>query len=89
MNKIEQMHLDAIENNICSESNYSKILGRQETASKSAEITQQISAEFAEWCANSHFHYYYNGDDWCWGNSHTQQYLSTKELFQEFLKTKQ
>lgn len=87
MNKLEQLHLVAIRSSIGG--NYLKQYEETDVASKSAEITQQISAEFAEWCANSHFHYYYNGDDWCWGNSHTQQYLSTKELFQEFLKTKQ
>ena len=87
MNKLEQLHLGAIRSGMSG--NYLKQYEETDVASKSAEITQQISAEFAEWCANSHFHYYYNGDDWCWGNSHTQQYLSTKELFQEFLKTKQ
>jgi hypothetical protein len=89
MNKVEQLHLDAIENNIYSESNYSKILGRQETASKSAEITEQIAIEFQQWV-----------EDDCFKVIGTTKYrigtldkssieYSIGELFQEFLKTKQ
>lgn len=48
-------------------------------------FTEKDMIDFAEWCANSHFHYYYNGEDWNWANAHTQEYCSTKELLQKFL----
>lgn len=74
MTHIEKLHLEAINNNICSESNYSGILGKNEAASKSAEITEQIACEFAQWVDRNKFNIFN---------------LSFKELFQEYLKSKE
>ena len=83
MNKLEQLHLNAIDNNICPENNYTIILGKNDAASKSAEITEQVAIEFGSflgkkcnWVNNSYYSYL--------GKTYT-----TKQLFQEFLKTKQ
>ncbi len=84
MNKIEQMHLDAIQNNksvrkqLCINDFGTSPL-ELTVASKSAEITEQIAIEFSEWQQRLLF-------------SDNSDYLidkTTKELFQEFLKTKQ
>lgn len=91
MTHIEKLHLEAIDNNICSESNYSRILGKNEAASKSAEITEQISCEFVEWltkieaypCINKEF----NGL-WVMHPQDPKNY-TPKELFQEYLKSKE
>lgn len=80
MNKIEQLHLEAIQNSN-SESYYPEYMvyfSEETAASKSAEITEQIAIEFAEWLIkelilSSHGKYL----------SHTP-----KELFQEFVKNK-
>lgn len=85
MNKLEQLHLDAINNNICSESNYSAVLGENEAASKSAEITKQIAIEFAEWLSSLIISNYKSGGNWY----HKGMIYSTNMLFQEFIKTKQ
>ena len=79
MNKLEQLHLDAINNNICSESNYTKILGKNEAASKSAEITEQIAIEFWAWMRENDTP----------ENAEMYGNFTDKDLFQEFLKTKQ
>ena len=74
MNKIEQLHLDAM------------IVKDLQAAVKSAEITGQIACEFAEWIADSKKH------GWCkqlYEAMIVNKVKTTKELFQEFLKTKQ
>jgi len=79
MNKIVQLHLDAIE-----ESKDYCVVGVWKViddvaASKSAEITEQIAIEFAEWLIKELVL-----------SSHGKFLSYTpKELFQEFLKTKQ
>lgn len=45
-------------------------------------FSEEDMCEFAEWCKQSHYHYYFNGEKWYWGNSRTQQYYTTKELLQ-------
>lgn len=45
-------------------------------------FSEEDMIEFSEWCANSHYHYYFDGEKWSWGNSHKQHYCSTKELLQ-------
>ena len=76
MNKIEKLHLDAM------------IVKDLQTASKSAEITEQIAIEFQQWV-----------EDDCFRVVGTTKYrigtldkvsieYSIEELFQEFLKTK-
>ena len=78
MNKIEQLHFEAIV-----ESEFSEYTGHFEgqelAASKSAEITEQIAIEFADWLIKELVL-----------SSHGKFLSYTpKELFQEFLKTKQ
>ena len=81
MNKIEQMHLDTM------------IVKDLQSAVKSAEITEQIAIEFAEWCNTPNLEdirqgnvVYVPSGNFYWHN-HIKYTL--KELFQEFLKTKQ
>lgn len=81
MTHIEKLHLEAIDNNICSESNYSRILGKNEAASKSAEITEQIACGFAEWIERKKL-------DSSGKHLHILRLLP-KELFQEYLKSKE
>ena len=90
MTYIEKLHLEAINNNICSESNYSRILGKNEAASKSAEITEQVACDFVEWI--SRFCYI----DWDVKDKMYFLYpipydgeaiYDVKKLFQEYLKS--
>lgn len=81
MTHIEKLHLEAIDNNICSESNYSRILGKNEAASKSAEITEQIACGFAEWV--SKYDWVFMADRNYWVNDDSRLHpRSTKELLQ-------
>lgn len=71
---------------------YSPILQVNEelAASKSAEITEQIAIEFAEWCSlNATMHP--KKKNWYRYADKTDELLpyTTKELFQEFLKKQQ
>ena len=74
MNKIEQMHLDTM------------IVKDLQSAVRSAEITEQIAVEFADWIGN---HSYQKTVDGLWTNNWGISQDTTKELYQEFLKTKQ
>lgn len=92
MKKVEQLHLDAINANICCESNYAMVLGKNDAASKAAEITEQIAIEFAEWCNKPNLEdsrqgnvVYVPSGNFYW---HKHVKYTPKELFQEFLKTK-
>ena len=55
-------------------------------ASKSAEITENIAIEFAKWIDDSSFTYYH--EEGFWSSIATEEKKTSKELFQEFLKTK-
>lgn len=73
MNKIEQLHFEVISE--AEFSNYSGHSEGQETAAiKSAEITEQIAVEFADFYVS-----------YC--NKHGQTH--SEEVFEEYLKTKQ
>lgn len=73
MNKLEKLHLEAIDTNMWVEGGEYEYA--EKAASKSAEITEQIAIEFAEWLLDY---------------DPTMLYQkSKKEIFQEFLKTKQ
>ena len=89
MNKIEQLHSDAIKQSFkwiawdLIDSNLST------AASKSAEITQQIAIEYSTWLMK-----------WCEYNKYRKlidgvkpygigEFISDNDMFQEFLKTKQ
>jgi len=78
MTHIEQLHLDAI---------YGSILAGPkalEAAEAAAEITENIACEFADWLVDIKSSIAYN-DETC-----LRLYKkSTKELFQEYLKTKE
>jgi hypothetical protein len=91
MTHIEKLHFDAFESDAIMAN---LICGETERASKeSAEITQRIAIEFAEWL---------NDNSYCWNwyyKKYTRFWMAhpipelymktTKELFQEYLKTKQ
>lgn len=77
MNKIEQLHLDCM------------IVKDLQAASKSAEITEQIAIEFAEFVTtypdkNKNIH-----GEMLHAKSKYDGAETTKELFREFLKTKE
>lgn len=83
MNKLEQLHLDAI-----AQADYDpedKVPNYVGFASKSAEITEQIAIEFAQWLSGLIISNYKSGGNWY----HKGMIYSTNMLFQEFLKTKQ
>ena len=75
MTHIEKLHLEAI-NNSKFEAHYSPIpqIAENVAAKKSAEITEQIAIEFAQWVDRNKFNIFN---------------LSFKELFQEYLKSKE
>lgn len=90
MNKIEKLHLDAIQKDkgvrkqLCVNDFGTSDLEKT-VASKSAEITQQIAIEFAEWCESNAA----REKSGMWMMYLNPTILITKEqLFQEFLKTK-
>lgn len=95
MDKLEQLHFEAITE--AEFSNYSGHSEGQEVAAiKSAEITEQIAGEFAEWLPDNGFTCY--DDDsteitrvyWVsFLGKYKDKEFSSKEVFQEFLKTKQ
>ena len=93
MNKIEQMHLDAIDFNTIVHHDVPNDVDSIKAASKSAEVTEQIAIEFAEWCNKPNLEdlrqgnvVYVPSGNFYW---HNHKKYTPKELFQEFLKTKQ
>ena len=80
MNKLEQMHLDTM------------IVKDLQSAVRSAEITEKIAIEFAEWLGELKYKIQppdcISGEV-CWGNKSDFTNPSTEMLFQKFLKTKQ
>lgn len=87
MNYIEQLHLEAIDTNIWLEGK-EEYENADKAATKSAKITKQIAIEFTEWCvinANP------IAPNECFWNLRTDisKELTTSELYQEFLKTKE
>jgi hypothetical protein len=83
MNKIEQMHLDAIKYEEAScmtqDGDYIQFVENHnyyDVAVKSAEITEQIAIEFVQW--------YENRD-----KSIDENMLTWEDYYREFLKTKQ
>ena len=87
MNQIEQLHKENIENcfdwiNWSESDDISK-----EAASKSAEITEQIAIEFAQFIEGAYSFGNITGKWYLHMN--TDKEYTAKELFQEFLKTKQ
>ena len=92
MTHIEQLHLEAI-NNSKFEAPYSPIpqIAENVAAKKSAEITEQIACEFAEWCRDRAVREYIYGDlkpTNNWELRTEQKIVTTKQLFQEYLKSK-
>lgn len=76
MNKIEQLHLDAM------------IVKDLQAASKSAEITEQIAIEFQQWVEDDCFKVIGTTKYRIGTLDKSSIEYSIKELFQEFLKTK-
>ena len=101
MNKLEELHKKAVESKIFIDTKKNPLIefteredfefinGIEETATKSAEITEQIAVEFGK------FLLWYTpvGDEYgnliLWKNVHTQETKLTEQLFQEFLKQRQ
>lgn len=82
MNKIEQLHLDTIDEFV----EYNEWVAKTDiAASKCAEVTEQIAVEFMEWCRDN------TVIDGAPKPYHRKLLIrmTTKELFQEFLKSKQ
>lgn len=90
MNKLEQLHLDAIANEfyISTQHSYEVIANKDKAATICAEITEKIAIEFVEWMSTL------NPVQMCTvypPNSEGGYGLynkSKEQLFQEFLKTK-
>lgn len=76
MNKLEKLHLEAIDTNMWVEGGEYEYA--EKAASKSAEITEQIAIEFAKFCLNK-------AKDL---DTHTV-FCTIGSTFQEFLKLKQ
>jgi hypothetical protein len=95
MNKLEELHLNNIEESKyvldkCEiEEGIGWAVSKEETATKSAEITEQIAIEFAEWLTreDSPYAVLYGGSPERWGGE--SEDFTTKQLFQEFLKQRQ
>jgi hypothetical protein len=86
MNKIEQRHLYAIDTNIstiqlCNDDDIIIIVGKETSAFQSAEITEQIAIEFLE--------YYSRTATLDFQSSGENTGKSYREVYQQFLKTKQ
>jgi hypothetical protein len=88
MTHIEQLHLEAITSEvyIITEYGQDQIADADKAAIKSAEVTENIACEFAEWINNRGYTLV--------ANSFFKSLIdlngkSTKELFQEYLKTKE
>ena len=91
MTQIEKLHLDAINfSREWEELDGELVVDRQLAASKSAQITEDIVIEFAEWFGKEKFEWNIKYNNW---TSQLIEYsgcvYSTKELFKHFLKTKQ
>lgn len=90
MNNLEQLHLDIIKEEYLDsfdEGGHTE-MDCEKAASKSAEITEQIAIEFAEWLTRGDSPYtaMYGGNErWLTDDAE----FTNKELFYEFLKTKQ
>ena len=83
MNKLEQMHLDCISKEYLDsfdEGGHNE-MDCEKAASKSAEITEQIAIEFALWLNKT--------DEIVYIDFTKSDSEVAKDLFQEFLKTKQ
>ena len=76
MNKIEQMHLDAIDFHTTVYHDVPNDVDALKAAVISAEITEQIAIEFIEWIRKNCTEKYMSQHSW-------------ETIFQEFLKTKQ
>jgi len=86
MNKLEELHLDGI-----TQAEYSpedKVPNYVGFAKESAKITEQIAIEFSEWVSKYDWVFMFDKNYWI-NDDVSKHPKTTKELFQEFLKTKQ
>ena len=90
MTHIEQLHLDAITSEVYIIEKYgqNQIADADKAAAKSAEITENIAIEFAQWIKT------YCIVDWDVADRRVyifdnKFFYGEKELFQEYLKTKE
>jgi hypothetical protein len=88
MTHIEKLHLDAITSEVYIIPKYGQdeIADADKAAAKSAEVTENIACEFAEWINNRG---YTQVEDGFFASLIDLNGKSTKQLFQEYLKTKE
>lgn len=92
INKVEKLAIEYNQKRFVSGFNPSKdvfasgILSGWKQSHETYSFSEEDMIEFTEWAAISHYHYYYNGTIWSWGNAHTQHYCSTKELLEIWKK---
>ena len=81
MNYIKKLHLQALDENTIHHQEVPNDIDTIKSAQKSAEITEQIALEFLRYFQQTaELGFYSTGENY--GKSH-------KEVFEEFLKTKQ
>ena len=91
MNNLEQLHLDAIQHSF-EYRQFEKVksfeINQSKAASKSAQITENISIEFAEWVSKYDWVFVFDKNYWV-NDDISKKPESTKNLFDEFLKQRQ
>lgn len=91
MNNLEQLHLDTFK--ACKSETYypeyEEYFSEEMAASKSAQITENIAIEFAEWLTDEKSPYavMYGGTPERWATDNED--FTTKQLFDIFLNKKQ
>jgi len=88
MNKIQELHLNIIENNNikCTDLNCSMTGSTMTYAEKSAEITTNVAIKFAEFIkANYEFYDDLKNDKILWNLCGTEQRYTSEQLFEEFI----
>ena len=91
-NPIQQLHLEAIENNIstyqlCNDDDPIMISGKEKAAAKSSEVTEIVATDFAKWCALNYVPTIVSRELKYWqkGTYQNKEYFySTQELFHKY-----
>jgi DNA-directed RNA polymerase specialized sigma54-like protein len=90
MKILQELHLEAIKDigddweDSLDKTVLTDYFDKKQAASKSAEITEQIAIEFAEWIDNKGYLYHPAFKVWML----TNKKFTSEQLFQEFLKTR-
>lgn len=88
MNKLEQLHLDAIQHSF-EYREFERVKSFEINQTKAAQITENIAIEFAEWLTDEKSPYavMYGGTPERWATDNED--FTTKQLFDIFLNKKQ